>query len=79
MKKSRFKLVSVLLIFLLGLGSLPVKVEAGSEEQSKKAMTFEDFLEKREAAFDSSGDKSDKHFPGSVRELLIFSKLDISK
>jgi len=70
MKKSRFKLVSVLLIFLLGLGSLPVKVEAGSEEQSKKAMTFEDFLEKREAAFDSSGDKSDKHFPARFAKIL---------
>jgi hypothetical protein len=63
MKKSRLKFLSFLAL-LLGLG-LPVQVNAG-DNQSKKAMTFEDFLNKRETAFDIKSDegKSDKHFPG---------------
>jgi len=48
----------------LGLG-LPLRVNAG-ENQSKKVVTFEDFLNKREEAFDeqTAAGKSDKHFPG---------------
>ena len=63
MKKSRFKFISFL-VLLLGLG-LPLRVNAG-ENQSKKVVTFEDFLNKREEAFDeqSAAGKSDKHFPG---------------
>jgi len=54
----------------LGLG-LPLQVNAG-ENQSKKVMTFEDFLNKREEAFDeqTAAGKSDKHFPARFAKVL---------